>query len=88
MSWPHFSKRFKRRGTDALGRRIGGQQFGMLCFEGLQFTEQAVEFRVGNDGVVQRVIAVIVLFDFGAQLRDTRGGDVCRDRHQENNLRA
>ena len=35
----HFRKRLNGGDTDALGRRVCGKQFGMLCFEGLQFTE-------------------------------------------------
>ncbi len=79
----HRCKSIQHLAADALRRGIGCGEFGMLRFKSLQFAEQLVVFRVGDQRLVQHVILVVVLLDFRAQLRDAGG-----DTHQENNLRA
>jgi hypothetical protein len=54
--------------TDTLGRRIGRLQFGVLAFELDELAQERVELRIGYLRIVERVIAVVGLFDLRAQL--------------------
>ncbi len=54
--------------ADALGGRVGGDQRGKLLFELEQFVIEAVVFLVGNFGLGQHVIGMIVAVDFIRQL--------------------
>ena len=57
------------------GKRGGGGiwkgEFGMLRFERLQFAEQPVVFRIGNERRIQHIIGMVVPLDLGAQDCDT-----------------
>jgi hypothetical protein len=57
----------QRRRTDALGRRIAGDQVGMGGFEIDQFAKEPVVFRVGNFGSILRVIEMVVSSDFSTE---------------------
>jgi hypothetical protein len=63
----HLGKLIERLAADALGGRIGGDEFGMFGFERLQFAEQPVVFRIGNRRLVENVVGVVVALDFAAQ---------------------
>ncbi len=82
----HLGQGVQRPAADALGGRIGRDKFGVFGFEGLQFTEQAVVFRIGNRRLVENVVGVIVALDFPAERSDARQ-DIGR-RHQENRRSA
>ncbi len=45
----HLGEFFKWGGTYFLGGRIGGLQFGMGGFEGFQFSEKFIIFRIRNN---------------------------------------
>ena len=60
--------------ADALGGRIGREQFGIRFFEIPQLAKKRVVFRIGNGGRGFLVIAAIVLLDFGAELGDAFTG--------------
>ena len=79
----HRREAFQHTASHALGGRIGRQLFGMLCFEGLQFAEQLVVFRVGDGRRIQHIVAMVVALDLLAQLVDA----LCNRCH-ENSLRA
>ena len=56
-----------RRAADALRRRIGREQLGMLGLQRLEFAEQRIELGVGDRRRVEHVVAVVVAFDGLAQ---------------------
>ena len=68
----HRGERAGRGRPDAPGRRVGRRQFGVGRLELQQFAQQAVVGRVGDLGVVEDVVAVVVLLDGGAQRVDSR----------------
>jgi hypothetical protein len=47
--------------ANLLGRRIGALEIWELAFEGLEVGQQAVVFGIRDGGIVQDVIAVIVV---------------------------
>ena len=59
-----------RAAGDALRRRIGGDELGMLRLEPLELVQQAVELLVGDLGIVVDVVALFVVPDRVAQLVD------------------
>jgi hypothetical protein len=59
-----------RRAAHALGRRVGGDQAGMLGLQALQLLHQAVEVGVGDLGGVEHKVEVFVAADLVAQGRD------------------
>jgi len=46
--------------ADPAGRRIRGDQFGMVFFQSDQFVHQFVEFLVGDAGIVEDIVFVII----------------------------
>ena len=54
----------------ALGRRVGAAQFGVLGLDGLQVLEQAVVLGIRDLGRILDVVALGVVLQLGAQLRD------------------
>jgi hypothetical protein len=81
----HLGKFIERRAANALGGRIGCDEFGVIGFERLQFTEQPVIFCVCNGRRVENVVGVVVSLDFLAQRRGARPVSVP---HQENRRSA
>ena len=57
-----------RLAADALGRRVGRQQVGVLGLQRAQLVEQRVVFVVADLGVVEDVVAVVVVLELLAQL--------------------
>jgi hypothetical protein len=53
----------KRRGADALRRRIWGYQFRVSLFEFDQFSKKAIVLRVGNIWAILNVVQVVVVPD-------------------------
>src|SRR5712691_5263926 len=53
--------------ADSLRGRVGRDQFGMLGLQLLEFVDQFVEFGVADLGIVENVVAVLVVADLVAQ---------------------
>ena len=70
----HLAEGAERLATDALGRRLRRHQLRMLGLQGLQLTEQAVVLGVRHARLVQYVIAVVVLIQFGTKCGNALGG--------------
>ena len=66
----NFDEALARLAAHALGGRVGGDQLGMLGLERLQLVHQAIEFGVADLGIVEHVVAVLVVADFLAQRVD------------------
>ncbi len=62
------SKGFGGLGPYTLGGGIGHNQFRVLGFQFLELTEQLIILGVGNQGVVQNVVTVIMVPDLASQL--------------------
>jgi hypothetical protein len=69
----HLLELGHRLGGDALGRRVGRDEVGMLLLERLQLVEQRVVGVVADLGVVEDVVAVTVVLDRPAQLGGALG---------------
>ena len=66
-----------RRGAHALGGRVGMDQLGVTCLQGLQLVEQVVEVGVGYLGLA-RVVERRMVIEQSLQLANTgRGADGC-----------
>ena len=63
---------FARPGADALGGRIGREQFGMRGFERLEPAHQGVVLGVGQLGGVEDVVEIVVAVYLLAELFDFR----------------
>ena len=57
----------QRGRADALGRRFGGAQVGVLGLDVAQLVEQRVVVRIGDLRVVEDVVAAVVLLDLPSQ---------------------
>ena len=55
-------------GADALGRRVGGDQLGVLGLDPAQLVEQRVVLLVADLGIVEDVVAVGVVVEDAAEL--------------------
>ena len=66
--WRTFSSSDTGSAADPLGGRVGGDQLGVLGLERAQLVEQRVVLVVADLGVVERVVAVVVVVDLLAQL--------------------
>ncbi len=53
-----------RAAADALGRRIGRDEIGVLGFEALELLHERVEFGVGQLGIVEDVVPLFVVANF------------------------
>jgi hypothetical protein len=53
--------------TDALCRRVGSSQLGVLGLQVNQLVHEAIEIGIGNFGIVEDVVAVFVVTDLVAQ---------------------
>ena len=69
----HLREAGRGRCADALRGRIGSDEVGMLVFERPQLVEQHVVGAVVDLGIVEDVVAVIVVLDEPAKLRDAVG---------------
>ncbi len=76
-----FDEAFARLAADALGGRVGRDQFRMFGFELLQLNHELVEFGVGDFGIVENVVAVFVMADLVPQCFDLFFGPLGRGRH-------
>ena len=76
-----FDKALAGLAADALGGRIGRDQFRMFVFELLQLNHELVEFGVRDFGIVENVVAVFVVADFVPQCFDLFFGALGRGRH-------
>ena len=63
----HLLELRERLGADALRRRIGREELGMLRLEVPQLVDQLVVLGVGDLGVVEDVVAVVVVVELLAQ---------------------
>lgn len=59
----NFPKFVQGRGTDALSRRIGGDQVRVFQLEIEEFTEQAIILPIGNLGMVLHIVLIVVVPD-------------------------
>ena len=66
----HFDEALARLAAHALGGRVGRDQLRMLGLERLQLVHQAIEFGVADLGIVEHVVAVLVIADLVAQRVD------------------
>ncbi len=62
-----FDESLARLAADALRRRIGRDQLGMRGLELFQLVHQTIEFGVADFGIVEHVIAVLVMPNLLAQ---------------------
>src|SRR4029077_19094602 len=53
--------------ANSLHGRVGGDQFGVLGLDLLEFVDEFVEFSVADLGIVENVVAVFVVADLVAQ---------------------
>ena len=60
---PDLEKAFARFSAYALTGRVGGYQIGMVGFQPGKLVHQLIEFCVGNLGLVEYVIAILVMTD-------------------------
>ena len=65
---------FDRPAGDALGRRVGRDEIGMLRLEPLELVQQPIELLVGDLRVVVDVVALFVVADVVAKLSDAGEG--------------
>ena len=70
---------FRRRGSDALRRRVGGDELGMLVLDRLQLVVQRVVGGIRELRVVEDVVAVEVVLDEAPQLLGPLGRRVAFD---------
>ncbi len=63
----HDAERLDRLAANALRRRVRRDQLRVLRLQAAQFAHQSVVLRVGDLGLVEHVIAVVVVVDLGAQ---------------------
>ena len=49
--------------ADALGGAVGGDEFGMVGFEGLEAVDELVVLGVGKHGRVEHIVEVLVVLD-------------------------
>ena len=68
VSWRTVPSSVARRTAHALRRAVGRHQLGVLLLDREQLALELVELGVGDDRVVEDVVAVIVLRDLLAQL--------------------
>ncbi len=61
-----------RRSRHALRGRVGRDELGMRRFQRAQFQHQPVVLGVGNQRIIEHVVAVVVLCNLRAQLRRAR----------------
>ncbi len=71
-----LGERGRRLATDLLGGRVGGDEVGVLLLQGAQLHHQRVVVGVGDDRVVEVVVATVVLAELASQPVDA--GDVVR----------
>ena len=60
----------QRRGADPLGGRVWGAQLGVIGLDRTQLVEQRVVLVVADLGVVEDVVAAVVVLEQAAQLSD------------------
>jgi len=63
----HLLEAGNGRSADALGGRVGGDEFGILGLDVLQPLEQPVVLGVGNYGVIERMVKMVVVGDLLAE---------------------
>ena len=72
---------FARFAADALGGRIGREQFGVLRFQRLELAHERVVFGVGDLGLVENVVQVFVVAQLFAELLDFAQRDLSLASH-------
>ena len=83
----HRLKLGQQLATDALGRRVRRQQFGILLLQPLQFAEQLVVLGIRDGRRIKYVIGVVVALDLAAQFPRALGSKRRRG-HQEKSRSA
>ena len=74
----HRGEAVRRRDADALGRRFGGHELGVLRLQVLELAEDRVVGEVVERGLIEDVVVVVRLLDLLAQLGDPLlGGGRC-----------
>ena len=68
------TKAEKGLGADALAGRVGGDQVRVLLFEGSELAHQGVVLVVGDDRVVEHVVAMVVEIEGAFELGVAFGG--------------
>jgi hypothetical protein len=61
-----FFKTFQRFSANALGGRIGRDQFGMIALNLAQFIQESIIFIIADNGIIQRMVAIEMVIYFGA----------------------
>ncbi|OIQ78087.1 hypothetical protein GALL_402120 [mine drainage metagenome] len=79
----HRRESGQRRRADALRRRVGSEQLGMLGLEALQLAIQRVIVGVGDQRCVELVVGARIARDLVAQLADARCGAVVAHRQAD-----
>ncbi len=69
----HLSERRKRCTADALSWRLRSHEFRVLSLQCLQLIEKAIVLGVGDTGLIEHVVTVVVGVDFAAQFGDALG---------------
>ena len=64
----HLGEPLRRRGSHALGGRLGSNKLWMVLFQLLQSSHKVVILGVGDIGIVQRVIAIVMVTNIFPQL--------------------
>ena len=62
----------ERGGADPLGGRVGRGQLRILGLEGAELLHEPVVLGVRNLGLVEHIVAIVVVVDLGPQLVDAR----------------
>ena len=78
--WVTAAKVADARPADLLGRRVGRDELGELVLEGSQLAHQGVVVGVGDLGIVELVVALVVVPDLRAEGVDP-GVDLVGDCH-------
>jgi hypothetical protein len=77
-SMGHRGEEHRRRSADRRGRRTRDHQVGVIGFDRCELADQGVVFDVGDLGVVEPVVAVVVVRDELSQLLGPRDRIVAR----------
>src|SRR5437660_7013402 len=65
-------RRCVRRGADFLGRRVGRYELAVRLLDGAQFPHQRVVLGVRDLGIIELVIAEVVVLDLLSQVGSSR----------------
>jgi len=67
----HLDKPLGRLRSHPLGWRVGRDQFRMFRLQRPQFVQQRIVLGVAGNGIVQHVVAIVMIVDLAPQLCNT-----------------